>query len=137
MEPTLHDGQNIILKQVEAPKPGLIFVFEKPNSWSYMGSGEKVLIKRIAASPQQTLSFDGEAFYVNGEEIYNVKENNYECSAGPTDYVHKLNQEEVFVMGDNALESLDSRRIFCDGDPDDAYIGFKNVIDFGTIERIF
>jgi len=137
MEPAFSDGQNLVLRQEKAPEPGSIFVFEKPKSWDYMGTGERVLIKRIAAVPQQTLTFDGKAFYVNGEELYNVEENNYECSAGEVGYEHTLTQQEVFVMGDNALKSLDSRRIFCDGHPEDAYLGFRDAIDFGTIERIF
>lgn len=137
MEPTFSNGENIVLRQAEVPEPGMIFVFEKPSSWSYMGTGEKVLIKRIAAAPQQTLTYDGKAFYVDGKVIYTLADDNYECAAGEVGYEHKLTQEEVFAMGDNASKSLDSRRIFCDGHPENAYIGFKNLIDFGTIERVF
>jgi signal peptidase I len=137
MEPALSDGQNVILKQEKAPEPSSIIIFDKPRTWDYMGTGERVLIKRIAVVPQETLTFDGKAFYVDGQELYNVEENNYECAAGEVGYEHKLTQQEVFVMGDNALKSLDSRRIFCDGHPENAFIGFRNVVDFGTIERIF
>lgn len=137
MEPALSNGQNIVLKQEPAPRQGMIFVFEKPNTWDYMGTGEKVLIKRVAAAPQSVLTYDGKAFYVNGEAIYKLADDGYKCKAGEVGYEHKLTQKEVFVMGDNALQSLDSRRIFCDGHPENSFIGFNNLIDFGTIERVF
>lgn len=102
-----------------------------------MGTGETVLIKRIAAAPGDTLSYDGKAFYVNGKVLYSLAKDHYQCNAGPVGYKHKLTKEQVFAMGDNPLKSLDSRRIFCDGHPNEAYIGYRSVIDFGTIERIF
>ena len=137
MNPTLTNGKNVILHQEVAPRQGLIFVFRKPTAWKYMGTGEKVLIKRIAAAPGDTLTFDGKAFYVNGIVLYELSKDNYECAAGKAGYSHTLTKHEVFAMGDNALKSLDSRRIFCDGNASGAYIAYRNVIDFGTIERIF
>jgi len=137
MEPTFKNGDSVVLKQAKAPEPGMIFVFDKPKSWNYMGTGERVLIKRVAAVPGQTLSYDGKAFMVDGKPIYTLADQGYECKAGPVGYKHTLTKQEVFVMGDNSLESLDSRRIFCDGHPENAYIGSLRVVDFGTVERVF
>lgn len=137
MEPALSNGDNIALQQITAPRKGMIIVFEKPKSWQYMGEDDKILVKRIAAVPQDVLSYDGEAFYVNDELIYRLSDDNYQCDAGPIGYEHRLTQKEVFALGDNASVSLDSRRIFCDGNPENAFIGIRDVIDFGTIERIF
>lgn len=137
MEPALSNGENVVLRQENVPEIGMIIVLEKPNAWDYMGTGETVLIKRLAATPQTTLSFDGKAFLVDGKVIYSLAEDNYECAAGEVGYEHKLTQKQVFVMGDNASESLDSRRIFCDGNTEEAYVGYRSVIDIGTVERIF
>lgn len=137
MEPYLHNGDNVVLKQSKAPEPGEIFVFRKPASWSYLGTGEHVLIKRIAAVPGDTLTYDGKRFAVNGKTIYNLSKDNYQCSKGQVGYSHRLTPQEVFVLGDNASVSLDSRRIFCDGSPKNAYISNSLAVDFGRVERIF
>lgn len=136
MNPTLNHSDVVVLKKSKSIKNDQIFVFEKPKSWGYMGKERPVLIKRIAASPGDVLEYNGKAFYVNGEEIYNTEKESYECKLGNNNYSHTLTTEEIFVMGDNAKTSLDSRRIFCDGQEDSIFIKKRDMVDNGYIERI-
>lgn len=133
MEPTFKNRDSVVLKQETAPEIDQISFFHKPESWEYMGEDESILVKRIAAAPGDTLEFDGKSFIVNGEESYTLSTDNYVCEAGTIDYKHTLSKNEVFVMGDNAKVSLDSRRIFCDGDTEHIYIPSQDMIDFGHI----
>ena len=137
MNPTLKHGDTLILKQTANPTPGTIFVFNKPKTWTYVGLKDSVIIKRVAAHPGDVLSFDGEAFFVNGEVAYALKEDDYECAAGEVGFEHQLTKSQIFVMGDNAPVSLDSRRIFCDGNTGASFVPKYAMIDYGEIERIF
>lgn len=136
MNPSLKHNDVIMLKKDKGVSKDQIFVFTKPKTWGYMGDDRPNLIKRVAAAPGDTLEYDGKAFFVNGEEIFNTEEENYECKLGNNKYSHTLSTEEIFVMGDNASKSLDSRRIFCDGEEDKIFIKKRNMVDNGYIERI-
>ena len=70
---------------------------------------------------------------MNDEEVFNVKDNGYECSSAPKDYSYELSNKEIFVMGDNHSNSLDSRRIFCDGDVEDAFVPVQSVRNYGEV----
>ena len=137
MEPTLMNGDSVILHQEDKLKHNQIVFFKKPTTWSGYTDQTTTLVKRVTAIPGDTLTFDDEAFYVNGTLLYSVKDNNYECEAGPTDYEHTLNANELFATGDNANHSLDSRRIFCDGSPELMFIPKNYVVDYGRIVKQF
>lgn len=137
MLPAIKDGDNIVLRQAEKPAVDMIVVFPKPKSWEYMGDTSVNLVKRIAAAPGDTLHFDGESFYVNDKVSYSLSSDDYECKKGIVDYTHKLSRTQIFVFGDNAKESLDSRRLFCDGKAKVSYVELKDIIDFGVIEKVF
>lgn len=135
MEPTLYDRDSIILKQKKKVEADLLVFFTKPYSWTYtdaFGHEPNVLVKRIAAVPGDRLTYDGKDFFVNGESVFNLAENRYSCPEGPEAYSHKLTSDEIFVLGDNAHASLDSRRVFCDGEKD-FFVPSSQVLDFGTI----
>lgn len=139
MAPTLDDRDSLVLRQEKKVDKGLLVFFSKPNAWTYtdaFGQEPETLVKRIAAVPGDELRFDGESFYVNDEIVFNLAANNYECSEGPATYSHVLSNKELFVMGDNANASLDSRRVFCDGNKD-FFVAEPLVIDFGTIALKF
>lgn len=133
MEPTLQDKSSIVIQKEKSIAINQIAVFDKPKSWDYMKDKDTVLIKRIAAVPGDVLEFDGKSILVNGEVSYSVDTNKYECSAGEVGYKHTLSNKEIFVMGDNAQVSLDSRRIFCDGDTENIFIPYNNIVSYGKI----
>jgi signal peptidase I len=133
MEPTFQPRDSFVLRQSSAPEQGQIIIFRKPAAWKYTSGMDEQLVKRVGAIPGDTLTFDGAAFKVNGEVLYDVAAAGYECAAGARDYSHTLTASETFVIGDNAPRSLDSRRIFCDGSPGDSYVERRQVIDFGTM----
>lgn len=138
MEPTFSNNDSVILKQSDEVFKGEIVFFHKPSAWDEYSIGrDETLVKRIAAIPHDVISFDGEAFKVNDEIIYELSEDNYECEAGEVGYTHRLTTKEIFAIGDNPNHSLDSRRIFCDGNPEDMFIPINSIIDYGKVVFIF
>jgi signal peptidase I len=134
MEPLLQDRDSVVIRQEKNVERDQIFVFDMPRSWKYADEN-KTLIKRVAAVPGDLLEYDGQSFFVNGEPIYHTSQEGfkYECEAGEEGYSHILTKSEIFALGDNAPVSLDSRRIFCDGDSKNMYIQQRNMVDYGNI----
>lgn len=133
MEPTFENRDSVILKQSKTVNNGDIVFFNKPGSWDEYVDHDTVLVKRITAVPNDKISFDGKQFKVNDETVYKLSENNYECENGQVGYEHVLTNKEIFVMGDNPNHSLDSRRMFCDGEPDKMYIPKHSIVDYGKV----
>lgn len=135
MQPTLNPGDRVILKQHDKPAKEDIIVFSQPSLWKEYEKGDFNLIKRIKAVPGDLLEFKGGVMFVNGKEMFDTKKNNYECSKGKEGYSRELSAREVFVMGDNYKKSLDSMRIFCDGNPENIYVTGFNTKDIGQIYK--
>ena len=150
MEPTFRDGSILMLKSSgNSVARGDVVVIDRPSSWhvvqaSVTGSDKNditdkinkslgarlsrsALLKRTVAVPGDILSFDGKAFLVNGSMVYSTADNDYECSALPAGWSHKLSADELFVMGDNARVSLDSRKVVCTVGPDSEVSPFLSV----------
>lgn len=114
MENTLHDGERIVISNLfYEPKVGDIVVISrnKENSVYTMNEQNTPIIKRIIALEGQTVDIDFEAgvVYVDGvalEEPY---------TKTPTNANHGIqfpvtvDEDCVFVLGDNRNDSLDSR----------------------------
>lgn len=159
MEPTLKNGSSVILKQEKGVRRNQIIFFDKPSVWSDYVDTNTTLVKRIIAIPGDTLSYREGIFYVNDDPFYNTVTDDYDCSAfeksldsksGSTDntnadsndeniyeYSHVLSKSEIFVTGDNAHHSLDSRRVFCDGSPDTSFVPRMSIKDYGRVVKIF
>lgn len=151
MEPTFRDGSILVLRSSSSSVArGDVVVIDRPSSWRVVqassGSSAKndsadskskkslgarlsrsALLKRAVAVPGDTLSFDGKAFLVNGSVVYSTTDNDYECSALPAGWSHRLSADELFVMGDNARVSLDSRKVVCTVGPDSEVSPFLSV----------
>lgn len=104
MEPTLHNGERLFVNRFvyrfEKPKRGDIIVFRYPLNW------KKDYIKRVVALGGETVEVRLGTVYINNEpldEPYIRKEgiSNFRPFRVPEGY--------VFVMGDNRLNSEDSR----------------------------
>lgn len=137
MVPTLHDRDSIIIQKSKTLEHDQIAILKKPSSWLQPTEKETTLVKRVKAVPGDKLSFDGHSFFVNGVSIFNLDTIDYKCSESVIGYEHTLSNQEVFVMGDNANVSLDSRRVFCDGQPEKSFIPYENLIDYGQITLKF
>ena len=135
MEPTLSNLDTIVLKSSKTIEKGHIIVFNQPEKWDYSGTPDNVLIKRVVGIPGDTILSDGESLFINGEEYINFKDNNYECKNGLHNTEYVLNPKQVFVVGDNFNHSLDSLRIFCDGEKE-FLIHSRLMINYGTITNI-
>lgn len=109
MLPNFHTGEYLVVDQLTyhlgEPERGDVVVFKFPQDTS------KFFIKRIIGLPNETILIDGFDVYIkkaNSQDMFLLeekfieldRESNLEVTLGPDEY---------FVMGDNRLQSLDSR----------------------------
>lgn len=114
MEPTLSDGDYLLLNKFSEIEPFDIVVFPPPDE------EEIQYIKRVIAQPGDTVEYREDILYLNGEAVEQpfleekkAEEISY-YSSGDFSLLTLLGVEEVpagqyFVMGDNRLNSRDSR----------------------------
>jgi len=103
MEPTLHEGQYLIVSKVaywfSGPQRGDIIVLDPPNARS-----EIPYIKRIIGLPGEKVEVRDGRVWINGIAL------NEPYISGPPTYTDKriLETEEYLVLGDNRNNSSDS-----------------------------
>ena len=104
MEPTLHDGDQVIVNKLAYKfsdmERGDIIVF------SYPLNTDEDYIKRVIGLPGDTVSIQEHQVYVNGKLLYEPY-----ISDPPNEGAEETFVEEdtIFVMGDNRNNSSDSR----------------------------
>lgn len=105
MEPNFSSGDYLIVDEISYqfrnPDRGEVIVLKNPTNDS------EFFIKRIVGLPGEEVVIRGSRVYIDNELI----EEEYlpEGLALKEDYVFSLNDEQYFVMGDNRLQSYDSR----------------------------
>lgn len=106
MEPTLHDGDRLIISRMfYKPKNGDIVVCAVPDTF------DEPIIKRVIATEGQTISIDystGNVF-VDGILLNEDYIKDLTTRPGTTQFPVTVGKNEVFVMGDNRLNSHDSK----------------------------
>jgi signal peptidase I len=110
MNKTLLDGQTLITTQLADPQPGDIIVFHMTSSGGYSHFNEPLVKRIIAVGGQEVdIDFAEGVVYVDGtalEEPYtNTPTNEFEGVSFPL----IVDENCVFVLGDNRNVSLDSR----------------------------
>ena len=114
MQPNFHDGEYLIVDEISyrfsAPKRGDAVIFHPPQNLKVY------YIKRIIGLPGETVELkDGSIYIYNSEYMDGVRlsEIDYtidnKISKNEKDKV-TLAQDEYYLVGDNRLNSLDSRR---------------------------
>ena len=112
MEPTLDVGDRVLVNKLSYDfhdvHRGDVVVFERPPGASTGENGEiKDLIKRVIAIGGDTIEAKDGEVYVNGERI----DEDYLEPGTPTENLplETIPEGHVFVMGDNRINSEDSR----------------------------
>ena len=102
MEPTLHDGQYLVIGKVmywiHPPERGDVIVFRPPQNPA------EDYIKRIVGLPGEQVEIRDGAVWVDGTPL----EEPYVTSLGPYSSTWTLGDGEYFVLGDNRTNSSDS-----------------------------
>lgn len=104
MYPTLHDGERVIYNRRNADyKAGDVIVVKRPNGKEY--------VKRIVAVAGDTVNIQNGKLYVNGEEekIDGPIGETKASDEGDVKYPLTVDDNQIFVLGDNREVSEDSR----------------------------
>ncbi|MBQ8503237.1 MAG: signal peptidase I [Clostridia bacterium] len=101
MEPTLHDGEIVVLVKSSNLKRGQLCCFSYQN---------KLLIKRIIGVPGDSITIDENGFvYVNSslvDEPYVIDRAVGECDIT---FPYYVTENHYFILGDHRSTSIDSR----------------------------
>lgn len=115
MEPSLNDGDIVLLMKTDRLKTGDLCAFYYSN---------KILIKRIIGTPGDYLWINPDGtVYLNGSELaepYVTEKSLGECDV---DFPYQVPENHYFMMGDHRETSIDSRSTVIGGIAEDQIIG--------------
>ena len=105
MEPTFYSNQYVLVDEItyrlRKPERGEIIVFRNPRNEA------EFYIKRIIGLPGETVAVTDNEIEINGEKLNEGYINVKNGMMGRNNFI--LKDGEYFVMGDNRLQSFDSR----------------------------
>lgn len=107
MEPTYHDNNRVVISKISSLEHFDKIVFHAPN-------GDEDFIKRVIGLPGDTVVMENDVLTINGKEY---PEPYLELNKDALPEGQKLTQDfevvvpegQLFVMGDNRSNSMDSR----------------------------
>lgn len=101
MDPTLENGQIVVSIKTKKLKSGDVVAF-----WQ----GNKLLVKRVIASPGQKVDIDvNRKVFVDGKAISESYLDSESLGNTDIDFPHQVEESRWFCMGDNRESSIDSR----------------------------
>ena len=134
MEPLYHSGEVLFVKKPPKLSDGMTVFFHPASSFLQKNEPHQppasIFVKHIEATPGQVLSYSKGAFYVNGKLIFSTHAMDYYCPLQKP--FHLRLGKEIFVLGVNASDSLDSRYVFCNYGVN-FLVPLKNVVDYGNV----
>lgn len=105
MEPTFYSDQYVLVDEItyrfREPERGEIIVFRNPRNEA------EFYIKRIIGLPGETVAITDNGIEINREKLNESYINVKNGMMGQNNFI--LKDGEYFVMGDNRLQSFDSR----------------------------
>ncbi|MEW8994317.1 signal peptidase I [Clostridium sp.] len=104
MKKTLSDDSNLLLMKSDFKK---IKRGDLVSIKSYNNGDRNYLLKRIIALPNETIKIQGNKIYIN-EELLN-EPYAYYSEPSKDDFNFTVPSDGYFVMGDNRMDSFDSR----------------------------
>lgn len=101
MEPSLNDGNIVVLVKTDKIKTGDLCAFYYSN---------KILIKRIIGTPGDYIWIDKEGtVYVNNVELYEPYVTEKSLGECDIEFPYQVTENNYFMMGDHRDTSIDSR----------------------------
>lgn len=110
MEPEIGNGSWVLINKLsydetgESPETGCVVAF-RSDVYGEEGEG-RILIRRVAGSPGDTVEISNNIFYLNDRPY---TEHMSEASQMETFARTTLGDDEIFVLSDNRKSSMDSR----------------------------
>ena len=102
MNPSLLEGDEILLKKIFFKYAPSRFDIVKVNL------GKLSYIKRVIGLPNENLKLNNNIVYINNKELVEKYEF-IETEYSPLEI--SLGNKEIFLMGDNRIDSIDSRKL--------------------------
>lgn len=128
METTLYDGDYVLVNKLKYVKNDLHYANIVAIK---LENGEKI-VKRIVGLPGDTLKMENGILYRNGEVVTETYAGNYTDEQKPllNFNEYRVTAGHYFVLGDNRLNSMDSRNVSIGLIPKEDIIG--RVITYHT-----
>ena len=106
MEPNFYDSEYLIINEIsyhfENPQRGEVIIFRNPKNTKIY------FIKRVIGLPGETIEIKQGRVFINDELIEEAYIENFSTQSNQ---IISLADDEYFVMGDNRINSYDSRAI--------------------------
>lgn len=134
MYPTFEDKDTILLVQEDEVERDQIIIVKKPPYWNDY-TLNTTMIKRVVGLPDDLFSYDGRYMKINNEVILDTEEEGYDCEFGVLGET-ELKKDQYIILGDNKTNSLDSIRIFCDGNQNKMFVREKHIKNNGEVRFI-